>query len=240
MTTSPQIPLPISDGDKSSFDNFWVGHNTELTSVLQSCVTTGAPKLIYIYGPEGSGKSHLLFAAMRLAKQEVSSGTFLSLADPNLENPEQAGVLLEMVDVAHLVCVDDLGAWAGDSERERLLFTLFEQIRHSGGELLVAGDRAPDKMGFELFDLVSRLGSGLIYPVQALSDEQCFEAIKLRAKVRGLRIDDEVVRYLLARSSREPSKLFELLDTIDQTSLIEKRRITIPFLQKFINPSAAG
>lgn len=235
MSQNKQIPLPISVGEKSSFENFWVGHNTELVSAIRVSVETGQPKLIYFYGPTGAGKSHLLFAAMRLARAEIVNSTYLSLADSNLEDMVQATALLELVDVAHLVCVDDLREWAGHPERERALFALFEQIGHAGGQLLIAGHRAPEQMGFELVDLVSRFGSGLIYPLQRLSDEQCFEAVKLRARDRGFRMDDEVVRYLLSRTSREPGEVFELLDAIDQASLIEKRRVTIPFLHRFLS-----
>lgn len=231
MSRSPQIPLPISVGEKSTFENFLTGHNSELTLALKASVELGEPKLVYFYGPEGAGKSHLLFAAMRLARAEIVNSTYLSLTDPNLSNLEQAVALLEMVDVKHLVCVDNILAWAGDVEKERALFALFEQIRHAGGQLMIASENAPENSGFELPDLVSRFGSGLIYPIVPLNDEQFFAAIKLRAKDRGLQIADEAVKYLLSRSSRNSGDLFSLLDTLDQASLIEKRRITVPFLQ---------
>jgi len=74
----------------------------------------------------------------------------------------------------------------------------------------------------------------LVYPVKALNEEEQFDAIKLRANHRGLSISDESVKYLLSRSSRDSSALFELLDKIDKVSLVEKRRITIPFLQSLL------
>ena len=120
------------------------------------------------------------------------------------------------------------------------MFALFEQVRHAKGQLVIAGDRSPENLGVRLVDLVSRLGSGLVYPVQGLTDEQCIEAVKLRAHSRGLKIDNEVVRYLLNRSTRDTKHLFDLLDSIDKASLIEKRRITIPFLQKFLKASQSG
>jgi len=46
-----------------------------------------------------------------------------------------------------------------------------------------------------------------------------------------LLISDDTVKFLLKRSSRDNRELFEILDRIDQASLVEKRRITIPFLQ---------
>ena len=224
-----QIPLALNVGDKATFENFWAGHNSELVTALLTSVRTGDPKIVYFYGSPGAGKSHLLFAAMRLAKDEIINSSYLSLSDHNMHEG-----LLEVVDAAHLVCLDNFQCWAGDESRERALFTLFEQVRHHGGQLLIAADQPPQRCGFKLPDLISRLSSGLLYALHELTDEQRFEALKLRASIRGLRISDDTVRYLLSRSSRDNSELFSVLDQLDRASLIEKRRITIPFLQKLI------
>ncbi|MEM7359006.1 MAG: DnaA regulatory inactivator Hda [Pseudomonadota bacterium] len=222
-----QIPLPLNLGDKATFENFWVGHNTELVQAIHSSVQTSEPRLIYFYGPGSAGKSHLLFAAMKLAREEIVNTSYLSLSDAKV-TPD----LLAVVDVAHLVCVDDLQSWGGDRDRERALFTLFEQVRHHGGQLLLTATNPPEKCGFGLADLVSRLASGLVYPLRALTEEQQFEALKMRARNRGLSIADDAVKYLLSRASRDTGELFRLLDDIDRASLIEKRKITIPFLQR--------
>ena len=228
-STTPQMALPIGLCDKASFRNFCVGPNRELIEALRACVQLNDPKLVYLYGTNGSGKSHLMFAAMRLAGEEVINTSYLSLTDPKVN--EQ---MLTMIDAGHLVCIDDIHAWSGDGAAEQALFTLFEQIKHADGRLLISALKAPDNCGFELTDLVSRLSSGLVYPLHALSEEQQFEALQLRANHRGLMISDESVRYLLSRSSRDTSELFDILDRIDQASLIEKRKVTIPFLQALL------
>lgn len=223
------MALPLTSNDKATFENYWLGHNTELVAVIESSVITGAPKVVYYYGPPGAGKSHLLYAAMRLAKSDVINTSYLSLSDSYVSID-----MLAVVDVEHLVCVDDIDAWAGDVDKERALFTLFEQIKHAGGQLIISSSQPPDSSGFVIKDLVSRLSSGLIYPLQELNDEQRFEALKMRAKVRGLSISDDAVRYLQSRSSRDTGELFEVLERIDRASLVEQRRVTIPFLQDLL------
>lgn len=227
--TGTQIPLPLNLGDKANFENFWIGHNHELVTAIKSRVLTGEPGVLYYYGPHSSGKSHLLFAAMRLARDEVVNTSYLSL-----DNPSVTTAMLAAADVEHLVCIDNLEEWAGDEQRERALFTLFEQVRHYRGQLLISASHPPDQCGCKLADLVSRLSSGLVYPLRALTEEQQFEAIRMRAQLRGLSIADDAIKYLLRRSSRDTGELFTTLDTIDRASLIEKRRITIPFLQALI------
>ena len=57
----------------------------------------------------------------------------------------------------------------------------------------------------------------------------------MRAKHRGLSIADDVVRYILTRSTRNTGELLGLLDKIDHASLVEKRKVTIPFLQQILS-----
>lgn len=193
---------------------------------IKSCIMKGEPRMLYLYGSRGCGKSHLLFAAMRFAEQEILASSYISFDDS-----AALPALLNAVDVEHLVCVDNIHLWAGDEEREQALFALFEQVKLNAGQLIVTASQPADRCGFMLADLISRLNSGLIYPLQPLTEEQRYEAIKLRANCRGLSINDDTIKYLLSRASRDNSELFKILDEIDRVSLIEKRRITIPFLQ---------
>lgn len=221
-----QMVLPLAMGDHASFDNYWAGHNSEVVAAIRGAIQKGEPRMIYLYGPKGSGKSHLLFAAMRFAEEEILANSYVSLS-----NPMVGSEMLSSLDVQHLVCVDDAGYWSGNADMERALFTLFEQVKQGGGQLIVAAGQPPTACGFKLADLISRLGSGLVYPVLELNDEQRYEAIKLRVQCRGLSISDDTIKYLLSRAARDSHELFLILDEIDRASLIEKRRVTIPFLQ---------
>jgi len=236
---SPQLALPIALDDKASFDNFLVTEHAELIAALRASILNyqvdesdsvrSEHKVIYFYGASGSGKSHLMFAIQRLAKQFSQASYYLSLADERVSIE-----WLNSIDGAAIVCVDDLQTWAGDDAKERELFALFERVKNNHGRLLVSATQPPDFCNFSLKDLVSRLGSGLVYPLNALNNTQQFVAVQLRAKQRGLSISDESVKYLLNRSSRDNNVLFALLDKIDKASLVEKRRITIPFLQSLL------
>lgn len=230
---TPQMALPLSHNDKASFDNYWVGNNYELVTALRSMVQTSEQSILYVYGPHGSGKSHLLFAAMRLAKQEGVKTSYLSLSDEHISID-----MFSILDVENLVFIDNIHAWANDQEKERTLFTLFEQIKHAGGQLVVASSQPPESSGFVIRDLVSRLMSGLIYGLHPLTEEQQLDAIKMRANQRGLLISEETVKFLLKYSSRDNRELFTILEQVDQASLVEKRRITIPFIQSLLKPSS--
>lgn len=226
-STNVQLPLELGFADSACFDNFYHQANEELLQALKSTVSDSEPWLVYVYGPKGSGKSHLLYATLKLAQEQNLSAMFVGLSNPSL-SPE----MIEALDTQNLICIDDVNQWSGQIEAERALFALFEKIRSSKGKLIVSSSQSPEDSGFELKDLVSRLGSGLVYSVQPLDDEQQHHAIKLRAKQKGLTISEDAITFLLRRTSRDTTELFKILDEIDRVSLIEKRRITIPFLRE--------
>ena len=80
-------------------------------------------------------------------------------------------------------------------------------------------------------DLRSRLLAGPVLQIQAPRDEQLADALRQRAGMLGLTLGDEVVRYLLTRTARDLGSLFDALDRLDRASLVEKRRLTVPFVQ---------
>ncbi len=229
-SSSGQLAFPIAGEDKASFENFFIGNNQELVAALSVSAQNIDARVLYFYGPDGSGKSHLMYAVMRAAKQAGTKTSYLSLND-HYVSPE----MLTVVDVSGMVCVDNIQEWAGNNEHERALFTLFEQIKHAGGRLIVSAKQAPDASDFGIRDLVSRLSSGLIYPLQELNDEQRLQALKMRADHRGLSINDDVLKFLVSRLSRDNNDLFSFLDKMDKVSLAEKRKITIPFLQGLLS-----
>ena len=55
--------------------------------------------------------------------------------------------------------------------------------------------------------------------------------LKLRARVRGFELPDETARWLQRRFPRDMHTLYELLDALDEASLIAQRRLTVPFIR---------
>jgi len=87
-------------------------------------------------------------------------------------------------------------------------------------------------LNLRLPDLVSRLTGATVYALQPLDERQKLQAIQLRAHHRGFEMPGDVARYILNRYPRDLHSLFRLLDRIDQVSLTQQRRVTIPFLRE--------
>ena len=225
-----QLSLGVNLQDDLNFDNFLAGQNSAVLAQLKGLFTLGddAFHFVYLWGREDSGKTHLLKATCYQAELLAKSHCYLNLADET-----DASVLSEITSA--VVCIDNLQVVAGKPIWEESLFHLFNRIRERQGLLVFSGLSGPNHLGLVLPDLVSRLAWGLTYCLQVLQDDEKLLAFKLRARQRGMEVPDEVVRYLIHRSPRKLSGLFALLDVLDDASLKEQRKLTIPFVRQALS-----
>jgi DnaA-homolog protein len=227
---NPQLPLGLALSDSARFENYFPGDNLEAVRAIQACAQGEGEPLLYLSGASGLGKTHLLQAACRVAAEQGQGVAYLPLADLAGLSPG----LLEGVDQQDLVCLDDVHAIAGHADWERAVFTLFNRLRDGNGRLLVAATRRAGQCGFTLADLVSRLGWGVVYVLAPLVDNQVVAALILRARGRGLELPDDTAHYLLKRMPRDLPSVFSLLDRLDEASMIEQRRLTVPFVKSVL------
>ena len=226
MSRSEQIGLPLRLKDSASLENFFVGENLEVIDLLKSLADRQMPRVVYLHGPRGSGKSHLLQAFCRRGLSDGRTPFYISLAMPE--------VPIEMLDdlaAQGAVCLDDVDAVAGRKDWEEGLLNLFETLAGQGGQFLLAGRYPPIQAGFLLADLATRLASGGVWAVQPLAEKDLPEAMRLRARQRGLDMPDAVINYLIRRVPRDPVTVFALLDEIDRQALAHQRRLTVPFVK---------
>jgi DnaA family protein len=221
-----QIPLRIGLRDSATFDNFLPGENRQALATLRR----GDEPFVYLWGGEGSGKSHLLQAACHQVSQGGGQALYLSLRD----QAQLAPPMLEGLEQMALLALDDLEHIAAHSGWETALFHLYNRCRDSGCRLVAAASQTPANLGVALPDLVSRLSWGPVFQLHVLSDDDKAEALRRRAALRGMSLTAEVADYLLRHAPRGMGGLFELLERLDEASLAEQRQLTIPFVRKFI------
>lgn len=221
-----QLPLGIGLKDTATFDNFYPAGNELAVQALQK----SHDKMLYLWGSQGCGKSHLLQALCHATAASGQSPVYLPLRELTSLSPS----LLEGLEQQALIAVDDIQAVAGLSQWEEGLFHLYNRVRDSGQRLVVSATSAPAGLALALPDLASRLGWGPVFQLSALTDRDKRTALQLRAHCRGLEMGDEVAEYLLRRCPRDMDSLFNLLNKLDQASLAAQRRLTIPFVSQLL------
>lgn len=226
--TPQQKTLNIQLRDEFSFDNFYNGPNDAVIHGLKKWLSNEENWLVYLNGHSGSGRTHLLQASCAQLSKDKHSAIYLPLLDLRQHAPD----VLQGLENMYAVCIDDIESIAGLAHWEEALFHLYNKIQSQGGRLLVTSTSTPAELPLKLADLKSRLQASVTYKMQPLNDDDKQSALKLRAKNRGFELSDEVCRYILAHANRSLATLMVVLDTLDQSSLESKRKITIPFVRQ--------
>jgi len=223
---SQQLPLALGLRHAPGLDDFIVGRNRVVMDALRRALDDGE-QILYLFGPPGSGRSHLLLGQCAAAEQRALRCAYLPMA----QRAELAPEMLEGLEMLDLVAVDDVEQVAADAVWEEALFGLFNRCRDRGTHMLFSADRGPAALPLQLPDLRSRLAWGLTLSLQPLDDSGRLELLQSLAARRALKMPEDVARYLLERSARHPSDLLRIVDRLDRASLAERRRLTIPFVR---------
>ncbi len=227
---SAQLPLTLNLKDSATLEAYWPGSNKAVLAHLQRWLERPGEHSIYLCGEAGTGKSHLLQAVCHALSQQGEAAVYL----PMQAIAEFSVELLNGMESMAVVCIDDVQAIAGHQEWERALVRLIESVQQTRGGLLMSGATVPMELGLDLPPLVSRLCGGLLFRLEGLDEVEKQQALELRAVRRGLRLSAAAGRYLVRHYGQDTQTLFAALETLDQASLVAKRRLTIPFVKSVL------
>jgi DnaA family protein len=224
-----QLPLGVRIPDRAVFGTYLPARNAQAVDHLTLIGGGHRNDTTWICGPQGAGKTHLLQAVCVLASETMQAGYY------PLRELKSAGVgLLEDLPQLDCVCLDDVDSVTGDRDWERALFGLLREMQERGARLVMSATVPPALAQWSLPDLGSRCAASAVFQLRALDEEEQREALKLRARVRGMELPDDTARWLQRRLPRDMRTLYELLDTLDKASLVAQRRLTVPFIRSVL------
>jgi len=230
MLFSPQIPLQLEPRRDSRFEDFVNGPNRAVVESLRHMPDEPGSS-IFLFGGQGSGKTHLLNALCHETRERQGRAFYLSLK----RLPKDAVASLQGLETLDLVCVDDLHVIAGDEAWEEALFHCFNRIRKANGRLLVSSKKRLSALNLGLPDLASRLAWGLRLPLMPLEDHDKLAVIDLHSKALGFSLPEDVQQYLLKHQNRSMTVLVQTVENLHQAALTHKRKITIPLAREVLN-----
>ncbi len=232
-----QFTLAVTLPDDETLQSFYGADSSPAVAYIRQYLqpetaNSGKPQPpVFVFGASGSGKSHLLYAACVQAQELGLTSQLLALDEFAQYSPR----MLDNLEQLDLVCLDNIGAVAGDSHWQVALFDLYNRLAEHGKKLIIVADDQPTALGFTLPDLVSRLQACTVFQLRLLSDDDKQKLLQQKARVRGLDLPDEVARYLLNRQHRDIRALVDTLDILDKASMVHQRRLTIPFVKDVLN-----
>lgn len=249
---STQLFLPVQTKLEKHFEHFLGDANVKVVDCLKTFIEKKEETLLFLVGPESVGKTHLLSASVHYydayfsAKTPSYNAAYFSLAEL-IDVPLEQTMLSDLsafFESFDFLALDDIDLWlhsfVADPEdalyvAESFMFGLFNYYKQHSKQLMIASKSVPSRLNLHLKDLESRLTSGLLVTITKMNDQEKNQLIRALAQLKGFLLDDDVSAFILKRSGRDLPDLLKVLDKLDKASLIEKRKLTVPFVKKTLN-----
>ena len=229
MSEMQQLVLPLGVKSQTSLEDFYPHPNAEALRAVLNLVAERQSHCLYLYGPGGVGKSHLLLGAASAVAGWIPYLDCSDITNPfnMITDPEMFSSLAE----APLLCLDNVETWAGQRDKETFFFDIYNERMGCGHPILLAGRQSPQLTEWVLPDWASRVSAGLQYALRFPSDAERSVILQEMAQRRGLQIGMDATHYLLRHYPRDLGALDRMLSVLDTKSWEQQREVTIPFIR---------
>lgn len=207
---SRQLALTLPHQPALGAGDFLVGEaNREAFEAVTRWPDWAAP-VLWLWGPAGSGKSHLVEVWRGISAAARSSAA--SLSNEAVEDLIASGAAaIESID---------------EGVDERALFHLLNLARQRGASLLLTSRQGPDLFSPPLPDLASRLRAAHGIEVRAPGDDLLRQVLVKLFADRQILVDPAVVDFILRRIERSFEAANAVVAALDGAALAEGRSVT--------------
>ena len=199
-------PTAMDFNPQFSFDSFVVGPSNRFAHSAAIAVSKTPGQVynpLFIYGPPGVGKTHLLYAiANGIRKQKPDANIVYIKGDQftvelieaikNGKNIEFRSKYRE----ADLFLIDDVQFIAGKESTQEEFFHTFNKLYEEHKQIVMTSDRKPSDMLTLEDRLKTRFEWGLLADIQPPDYETRMAIIKTKATSLGLELPDDVCNYI--------------------------------------------
>ncbi len=199
-------PSSMDFNPQFTFDNFVVGPSNRFAHSAAIAVSKTPGQVynpLFIYGPPGVGKTHLLYAIANGIRKENPNANIVYIKGDQFTNELidaiKTGKNIEFRSKyreADLFLVDDIQFIAGKESTQEEFFHTFNKLYEEHKQIVLTSDRKPDDMLTLEERLRSRFLWGLIADINPPDYETRMAIIQNKAKQLGLNLSDDVCNYI--------------------------------------------
>ncbi len=227
-----------------TFDNFVVG-NTNNFSYNAALAVSDHPGIIYnplfLYGPPGVGKTHLLYAIANKVRKANPDAKIVYIKGDQF--------IIELISAiktgnnlafrtkyreADLFLVDDIQFIAGKDSTQEEFFHTFNALYECNKQIVLTSDRKPSDMLTLEARLRSRFESGLLSSISAPDYETRMAIIKTKANSLGLELSDDVCNYIAINVTNNVRQIEGTVKKIMAYRDINKMPLDLPNVSRAI------
>ena len=233
-----------------TFENFIVGSSNKFAHAACLAVAdhpAQAYNPLFIYGPSGLGKTHLLYAITNELKKKMGNVRVIYIKGEDFTNQmidsmtRQA--MTEFRDKyrsCDVLLIDDIHFIAGKTSTQEEFFNTFNALHEAGKQIIMTSDRPPREIKTLEDRLKTRFEWGLIADIQPPDLELRTAIIKKKAHVFNVSIPDDVLAFLAENLRSNIRQIEGAIKKLGAKSFLTGRLVTMELARSCISELLGG
>lgn len=203
--------MQVAENKNNTFDNFVYGVCNQMAyqaalAVAESAAAKNYNKSLnplFIYGPAGLGKTHLLHAIRNFVGAHAPQTKALFLTSETFTNELVSAINTRTQEnfrrkyrTVDMLLIDDVQFFGGRDSSAFELFNTFNMLFDKGKYIVMTSDRTPSDIKDLEDRLQSRFSSGLLVGIDPPDIDICCAILKRRAAKDGLDLPQDVTEFI--------------------------------------------
>lgn len=243
QTPSDEKLLEMTKG--YTFENFVIGSSNRVArasafAVASDPVTTINP--LFLYGPSGLGKTHLMFAIINEVKRKNPKTNIVYITGEQFTNELIDALAAKKNDdnvafrdkyrKCDMLLVDDIQFIAGKYSIQEEFFHTFDTLYRMKKQIVLTSDRSPKDIQHLEERLITRFEMGLITDIQPPDPELRTAILKIKIQEAGIDISNEILTYLAENIKKNIRQIEGAIKKLWAQSFITGEKITLEMAQE--------
>ena len=176
-------------------------------------------KTVNIFGPQGSGKTHLI----SMLKNKTST--------IDVDSNQVTDQIFFEFKLKEVLIIENLK----ENISENLLYTLYNVAQQDNKYFILTSRKPINKFNFKSIDLKSRVNSTTIIGIDLPSDELISVILSKSFSDKQIKVEKKHIDYIIKRIDRSYEKISQFISTIDKYSLKKGSPFSLKLIKEVLN-----
>lgn len=229
---------------KYNFENFIKGNSNVFSRTVAETVAKNPARTfnpLFIYGPSGVGKTHLINAIGTRIKELYPEKRVLYVSAHLFQVQYTDSVrtnhfndFITFYQTIDVLIIDDIQEFAGVTKTQNTFFHIFNHLHQNGKQLILTSDRAPVMLQGMEDRLLTRFKWGLVAELEKPDIELRKNILRNKIRKDGLVIPEPVISYIAENVNESVRELEGIVNSLLAQSILLKREIDIDLTQRIV------